>query len=88
MFHGVGFDIQAVRLEEKNTREFLLNIIAEQKRIGDILVARSSITSSQARKLFREASTKNAVQAKSAGLVRDIRDVQIPAGADVVSLVL
>lgn len=88
MFHGVGFDIQNTRLEEKSAREFLNGILAEQKRIADILVARSKVTARQARQLFREARTKDAAQAKAAGLVADIRDVSIPAGSDIVSLVL
>jgi ATP-dependent protease ClpP protease subunit len=88
MFHGVGYDVQNARVEEKNSREMLHGILADQKRIGDILVQRSGLTATQSRKLFREARTKDAPQALSAGIVSDVRDVQIPAGADVVSLVL
>lgn len=88
MFHGVGMDIQNLRLEEKNTRESLHSILADQKRIADILVDRTTLRTTQARKLFREARTKDAVQAKSAGIVADIRNAQIPPGSDIVSLVL
>jgi len=88
MFHGVGLDIQNVRLEEKNAREVVHTILADQTRIADVLVARTGLTKNQARQLFREARTKDAMHAKSAGIIADIRDVQIPAGADVVSLVL
>ena len=62
--------------------------MADQTRIADILVLRTDLTSAQARKLFREARTKDAANAKAAGLVGDIRDAQIPQGADIVSLVL
>jgi ATP-dependent protease ClpP protease subunit len=88
MFHGVGVDIQNARLEEKNAREVVHSILADQKRIADILVDRTGFGAGQARKLFREARTKDAVQAKSSGLIADIRDAQIPAGADIISLVL
>jgi ATP-dependent protease ClpP protease subunit len=88
MFHGVGLDVQSARVEEKNAREVLHSILADQKRIANILVARTRLTAREAGKLFREARTKDAVHAKGAGLVSDIRDVQIPAGADIVSLVL
>jgi ATP-dependent Clp protease, protease subunit len=88
MFHGVGVDIQNARFEEKNAREVVHSILADQKRIADILVERTRLTLNQARKLFREAQTKDAVHARSAGLVTDIRDAQIPPAADLVSLVL
>ncbi len=88
MFHGVGRDVQNLRLEEKNTREIMDSIIADQARIADILVQRTNLSSKKARQLFREATTKNAVEAQSAGLITDIRDAQIPVGADVLSLVL
>jgi ATP-dependent protease ClpP protease subunit len=88
MFHGVAFQIQNAKLEEKNFREMLAGILSDQKRIADIMVLRTGITMNQARKLFREASTKDAAHALASGLVGDIRDVQIPAGADIVSLVL
>src|SRR5438105_4036770 len=88
MFHGVGFDVQNMRVEEKNARELLTGILSDQKRIGEILVARTGVTANEARKLFREASTKDASHALAAGLVSDVRDVQVPVGADIVSLVL
>jgi ATP-dependent protease ClpP protease subunit len=34
MFHGVGVDIQNARFEEKNAREVVHSILADQKRIG------------------------------------------------------
>jgi ATP-dependent Clp protease protease subunit len=88
MFHGVGVDIQNARFEEKNAREVVHSILADQKRIADILVARTSLSANQARKLFREARTKDATNAAAIGMVSNIIDVQIPPGADLVSLVL
>jgi ATP-dependent protease ClpP protease subunit len=88
MFHGVGVDIQNARFEEKNAREVVHSILADQKRIADILVARTNLSANQARKLFREARTKDATNAVAIGMAANIVDVQIPAGADIVSLVL
>jgi ATP-dependent protease ClpP protease subunit len=88
MFHGVGIDIQNARYEEKSAREMLHSILADQKRIADILVARTNLAPNKARQLFREARTEDAMQAQGAGLVAHIRDVQIPSGADIISLVL
>lgn len=85
MFHGVGFDVQSVRIEEKNAREILNSILADQTRIADIIVARTNINTSRARQLFREARTKDAQAALTAGIVHQISDVAIPQGADIVS---
>lgn len=87
MFHGVGFDVKNLRVEEKNARELLHGILADQTRIADIIVDRTAITRTKAGKLFREASTKNAADALDCGIVHEVRDVAIPAGADVISFV-
>ena len=87
MFHGVGFEVINLKVEEKNARELLNGILADQTRIGDIIVDRTTITRPRARKLFREASTKNAAEALASGIVHEIRDVAIPAGADLISFV-
>lgn len=88
MFHGVGFDIdQRCRLEEKNIREKLETILQDQSRIGSIIKERTSIDEGQVGDLFREARTKNADDAKAVGIVHDIREVKIPPGSPVISLV-
>ncbi len=87
MFHGVGFDARSLRLEEKNTRQFLRGILADQARIGAILTLRANINTSRTRQLFREATTKNAREALALGLIQQIGDIAIPVGADVVSFV-
>jgi ATP-dependent Clp protease, protease subunit len=89
MFHGVGADIGGgMRVEEKNGREMLESILADQARIGSILVERTDLTKNQAGKLFREASTKDAANALAFGLIADVRDLVIPQGAEILSLVL
>lgn len=87
MFHGVGINVNGVRIEEKNGREILNSILADQNRIADIIVQRTSINSRRARQLFREARTKDANAARIAGIVQTIADASIPNGADTVSLV-
>jgi len=88
MFHGVGFDIETrERQEEKNLRERLGTILSDQQRIGSIIEERTRLTHNQVRALFREAKTKDAAYAVSCGIVDEIRDVNIPAGSPVVSLV-
>jgi ATP-dependent protease ClpP protease subunit len=89
MFHGVGFDMrnQNVRLEEKNVLELLDNITNNHRRIGTILEERTKIDKALIPELFREAQTKDANFAVSSGIIDEIRDLQIPPGGPVISLV-
>lgn len=88
MFHGVGIGMANVTLEEKNTREALDGILADQKRIGDILQQHTNLTADEASKLFTEARTKDADAALAAGIISEIKDAAIPQGAPIFSLVL
>ncbi len=88
MFHGVGFDvISPVRFEEKNLREGLDSILADQKRIADILRERTSIDAGEAGELFREARTKDTDYALSRGIIGCIEPLQIPSGASIITMV-
>lgn len=88
MFHGVGFTSQqGMRLEEKFLRERLDGILADQRRIGEILVERTSLTREQVDSLFLEAQTKDSTFSIGCGIVHEIRNVEIPAGGPIVSLV-
>jgi hypothetical protein len=89
MFHGVGFDLQnqTMRLEEKNLKESLASILSDHKRIGSIITERTKLDEKVVASLFSEAQTKDATFAAGAGIVHEIRDVQIPPGSQVVSLV-
>jgi ATP-dependent protease ClpP protease subunit len=87
MFHGVGFDVKNLRVEEKNARELLHGILADQNRIADIIVERTNIQRGRSRQLFREAKTKNAADALAVGIIGTIADAAMPAGADVISFV-
>jgi ATP-dependent protease ClpP protease subunit len=88
MFHGVGFDITTqMRLEQKNLQEFLGGLLADQGRIAQILVDRTNIDLAEANDLFKEARTKDAAYAATKGIVSNIRDVHIPPGSSVFSLV-
>jgi ATP-dependent protease ClpP protease subunit len=88
MFHGVGFNLPpSLRLEEKFLRERLDGIVADQQRIGQILQERTSLSREQVEGLFLEAQTKDATFAVGCGIVHEIRNVEIPAGGPIVSLV-
>jgi ATP-dependent Clp protease, protease subunit len=88
MFHGVGFDVTGgIRLEEKLLLERLDGLRADQKLIADVIAARTKLSAENIAKLFLEAQTKDADWAVGAGLVDEIRDVNIPAGHPVQGLV-
>jgi ATP-dependent protease ClpP protease subunit len=82
MFHGVGFDVQNLRVEEKNARELLHGILADQIRIADIIVARTAINRNRSRKLFREARTKNANEALNARQHHSDREQRARTGVE------
>jgi ATP-dependent Clp protease protease subunit len=88
MFHGVAAGVGAGgRLEEKSLRERLDSIKADTKRIGSIIEERTNLNPRQVGKLFLEARTKDAAYAASVGIVDEIRDIKIPQGSPVISLV-
>lgn len=88
MFHGVGFDMPAAsRVDQKAASQLLNGILADQKRIASIMVERTHINKAQAAQLFKEARTKDSTYAASVGIVTDIRDLNVPPGAPIFSLV-
>ncbi|GAB6037157.1 hypothetical protein JCM15519_17160 [Fundidesulfovibrio butyratiphilus] len=87
MFHGVGLDVENVRLEEQVLREKLEAIEAEHAKIGGIIADETSLESEEIKGLFRQASTKDADFALRGGIVQAIQDVYIPQGAPVIQLV-
>jgi ATP-dependent protease ClpP protease subunit len=88
MFHGVGFNPEAGKhFEEKLLRERLDHVLADQKRIGAIIEERTTLTAAQIKGLFRQAQTKDAAYAASTGIVHEVKDVQVPPGTPVISLV-
>lgn len=78
---------QTIRLEEKNVREMLDNIESNHGRMASILEQRTQIAQAVIKELFREAQTKDATYAVGCGIIHEIRDLQIPAGSTVISLV-
>ena len=87
MFHGVGMSRPAGRFEEKALREMLDGVTSDQNRIGTIIAERTSIAQDEIKGLFREAQTKTAEFARERGIVHEIREFQLPAGAPVISFV-
>ncbi len=88
LFHGVGFNITApTRLEEQHVRDRLDSILADQKRIGGVITANSNLNDEQVANLFRTQQTMDAAWAIDKGIVHEIRDLSIPPGSPIVSMV-
>jgi len=88
MFHGVGFNLDAkTRFEEKNLREGLNSVLNDQKLIGEIIMERTGIKEPEVGDLFLKAQTKDTAYAISSGIIHEVRNVQIPPGGPVLSLV-
>jgi len=89
MFHGVGFNGQAgVRMEEKNLREQLDGITAQQKKIASIIERRATFTDQgEISDLFLQAATKDTEFAKDRGIIHDVREAKVPTGAPILQLV-
>ena len=88
MFHGVGFGVnKGDRFEEKDLRERLENILSDQTRIGQVISQNTGLTEVEVAGLFRQAQTKDANFAIEKGIIHEIREVQIPAGIPIISLV-
>ncbi len=88
MFHGVGVDVtHKIRFEEKNLRERLDSLMAEQTRMANILAERTKLTMGDIQALFLQAVTKDPDYARTHGIIHDIREFQLPDGAPFLHLV-
>lgn len=87
-FHGAGIDVPAAtRLEERLLRKRMDTILSGQEKIGSIIQERTTLSHDAISELFLEAETKDAIYARTNGIVHDICDVKIPPGAPVLQLV-
>lgn len=87
MFHGVGFDIQGTRFEEKQLLERLDSLQNDQSLIAEIITRRTKISPSKVHDLFLRAAFLRANEAKAKGIIDDIRDAKVPKGAVFMQLV-
>jgi ATP-dependent protease ClpP protease subunit len=87
MFHGVAYPFTGdVNLGAKQLRETLASVEADEARIGSIIQERSKLNEIQTRAFFDAAHTMGAAEALSVGIVHEIKDVEIPPGSTVATL--
>jgi ATP-dependent Clp protease protease subunit len=88
MLHGVAFGSNSpIQLFERNLRERLASVQADQERIKAIYSDRAGINPETAEQYFLGESTVNATDSVTRGIAQEIRGVQIPAGSPVLQLV-
>ena len=88
MLHGVAFGANTpTQFFERNLRERLEAVQADQERIKAIYRDRAGINPEVAEQFFLGESNISANDAVGNGLAHEIRAVQIPAGSPVLQLV-
>jgi len=88
MLHGVAFGTNTpTQFFERNLKERLASVQADQERIKAIYNDRAGINPEDAEKFFLGESTINATHAVNLGLAHDVRGVNIPAGSPVLQLI-
>ncbi len=89
MFHGVGFNVsQGTRFEEQQLRDRLDGVLRDQGRLGSIIQERTRLDEEAVAALFSKAETKDAAWAAEMGLIDEVRELQIPAGAPIDAMVV
>lgn len=87
MFHGVTFTPSAgYVMDEKALRERLESVLADQRRIAGVIAERTTLSPEEIEPLFTEARTKDAAEALRTGLVHRVMNVEVVAGAPMLSL--
>ncbi len=87
MLHGVALTTGApTQFYERNLKEKLASVQADQERIKAIYCDRAGIDPEVAEQFFLGESTINANDAVKSGIAHGIRSVSIPAGSPVLQL--
>jgi ATP-dependent Clp protease protease subunit len=87
MLHGVALQVPApTSLFERNFKDSLSRLSADQERIKGIYSDRSQITMEEAEVLFLQETTLTAEEAMNRGIVHEVRQLSIPAGSPVLQL--
>ena len=76
-----------MQFEEKLLRERLDSVDADQKLITSIIADRTKLSETEISGLFLEALSKDTAHALNAGIVDEVRDVDVSDGKPVVLLV-
>ena len=82
LLHGIHWGFaQGAQLSWSQLQETVGRFKADEARMANIIRDRTSITPEELVSLFRQGETKDLSFATSKGLIKDIREVKVPAGA-------
>lgn len=82
MYHGVTWNFAAnTSLTRNQLSETISGIDSSQSKIAGIITEKTKLTAEEIGSLFSQGETKDAAFALDKGIVREIRDPQIPKGA-------
>jgi len=87
-FHGVSIvPTPGQAIYERDLRQSLDYVLAEQRRIGAVYVERTRMSEEEVAEIFRTPRTIHATDAVGFGIVDVVREVTIPAGSPLIGLV-
>jgi len=88
MFHGVARTVRDQGLNEKQLTEGLESVRSDQRKIAHIVASRTKFPDpAEIEQLFFQAAFKEAEFAKDRGIIHEIREAKIAAGAPIFQLV-
>lgn len=87
MFHGVGFDVERTRFEEKDLNEKLDSLRNDQRLIADIIARHTKISAADVEQLFLRAAFIPSQEAVQKGLVDKVIDVKVPRDSTFIQVV-
>jgi ATP-dependent Clp protease, protease subunit len=86
MFHTVGIEIKDTRLDFKSGMEIMESIQNDKNRMVDIIEKHITLPRRQIDNLFHRQREKDVRFALEAGIISDVREVKVEAGAPVIAL--
>ena len=87
MFHGVGIDVNNIRLELKQLNEMTKSVQNDQDQISKIIVERTGLSLEDVNELFLNMEYLKADEAFKRGITDEVRDIHLPEGLPIIPLV-
>ena len=82
MFHGVGFHVASqTRFEMRRLQTKMDSVEDDQRKIAAVLTDRTQLSQADITESFHSVSRRDPAWALDHGLIHQIREVEIPAGA-------
>ena len=84
MFHGVGFHVASqTRFEMRSLQSKMDSVEDDQRKIAAVLTDRTRLSEAEIADSFTSVSRRDASWALDRGVIDQVREVEIPAGARV-----